>query len=147
MRIFVRNNILHQCRHLDITAILEPCGDTSVIEIAHTQLLIIHQQGHQLMYILSNQVAFWVNHETLITQEWRRDIHSHFLALEPTLHLVIAPAGLLVHRGKTLHNTSDFFWQLVESWQTTLVFLLHHGTLVGTHGTLAQPECKQRHTQ
>ena len=68
-RILVLNDILDDGRHLDVTTLLQPRGDTSVIEVVHTQLLVVQQQGHQFMYVLSNQVTLGVDHEALITQE------------------------------------------------------------------------------
>ena len=69
------------------------------------------------------------------------------LAQEPALHLVILPSAGRIDSCQTLHNHLHTVRQFVDAWQTTLVLLTHHDTLVLAQRILTQPKCHQRDTQ
>ena len=146
-RIAVDDNFLDCRAELDVTALFQPGGNASVVEIAHGQLLVFQQQGYQFMDVVCHEVPLGVNDETAVLQQRRRDVHLDVLAQEPAFHLVIPPSAGRIDGGEALYDHFYAFGQVVDARQTTLVLLAHHDTLVLTQRILTQPECHQGKTQ
>ena len=67
--VFVDDDILHDGGQLHIAARLEPLADASVVEIAHSQPLVVYQQRYQLVDVVGHEVAVGVDDEVLVAQE------------------------------------------------------------------------------
>ena len=146
-RIAVDDNFLDCRAELDVTALFQPGGNASVVEVAHGQLLVFQQQGYQFMNVVCHEVPLGVDDEAAVLQQRRRDVHLDVLAQEPAFHLVIPPSAGRIDGGEALYDHFYAFGQVVDARQTTLVLLAHHDTLVLTQRILTQPECHQGKTQ
>ena len=145
--VLVDNDVLDDRAEFLVTTLLQPGGDTSVVEIADGQFLIIEQQRHQLVDIVGYQVLVRVHDDRLVLQERRTEVHLRALAFKPLLHLVIAPTIQGVDNGHSLYNHPDTLRQLIQMRQTTFILLAHHYTLIAAHRVTTQPESHQRDTQ
>ena len=69
-RIAIDDDVLDGRAQLHVTALLQPSRNTSVIQIAGSQSLVVHQQWYQLMDVICYKVALWVNDEATVFQQW-----------------------------------------------------------------------------
>ena len=149
--IAVDDDVFHNSGQLTVSTRLQPLADAPVVKIALCQPLVFKQQRYQLMHVVCHQISVRVNDEALVSEERRRgarvhdglllgrrrDVNGHFLAKEPLLHFIVAPAAHRVDSRQTLHDGLHLLRQFVHSGQTSLVFLAHHDALVSTHRVLA----------
>ena len=68
-RIAVGDDVLHGGAELDVTALFQPFGDTSVIEVAGGQSLVLHEQRYQLLHVVGDEVALGVDDEAAVLQQ------------------------------------------------------------------------------
>ena len=138
-RIAVLYDVLENRAQLGVSTLLQPVGQSSAIEIAHRQTLMVQQHGYQFMDIICYYIFVWVNDKALISQIRRRDINLGALTKEPALHFIVSPTVLRVDGCQTLNNHLHSVRQLIDTWQTAFVLPTHHDTLVSAYGVLAHP--------
>ena len=61
--------------------------------------------------------------------------------------MIVVPSALWVDSRQTQYDHLDAFWQFVDSWQTSFVFLAHHHALILAERTLSEPQGHQGDSQ
>ena len=143
----VDHNISHDGTEFRVATRFQPVTDTSVVQIADCQFLILDEQRHQLMDIVCHQITLRIDNKRLVFQEGRRDIHLRTLPLKPFLYLIISPTINRIHRRQTLYNHLHSVRQLIQMRQSAFILLAHHHALIAAHGITVKPERQQRDTQ
>ena len=68
-RIAVDDDVLDCRAQFYAAAGLEPCGNTSVVQIVQRHALVVQQQRNQFVHVVGHEVALGVNDETVVFQQ------------------------------------------------------------------------------